>query len=265
MVTNIDGVKVNYIKEGIGDYIFILHGWGCDLTTYKMMVDILKDSYTVVAFDFPGFGDSEEPPVGWTMADYTDFTIKFVEYFGCKKASFIGHSLGTRIMIRMANRSNLNFEIEKMVFVAGAGILSSKADFYLKEYYNFKNKKEKLINNDDKKGLKLLRETADEDYAYLSDVMCECYVSAVSDDLEHMLPNIMVPTLLVWGEKDSATPVSDAKKMEQLIPDAGLVLLENADHYPFFDQPYIFKRVLESFFEIDTVNKRSVRKRLKIF
>lgn len=263
MVINIDGVKVNYIKEGKGDYIFILHGWGCDLTVYKMMVDILKDSYTVVAFDFPGFGESEEPPVGWTMADYTDFTIKFVEYFGCMRASFIGHSLGTRIMIRMANRSNLNFEIEKMVFVAGAGILSSDVECYLSEYNKFQTKKEQLMRDGLHKELEQLRKNADGDYAYLSEVMCKCYVSAVSDDLEHMLPNIKVPTLLIWGDKDVITPVSDAKKMEELIPDAGLVLLENADHYPFFDQPYIFKRVLESFFEIDTVNKRIVKRKSK--
>ena len=256
MEINIDGVKVNYSKEGKGDYIFILHGWGCDLTTYIMMVDILKDSYTVVSFDFPGFGESEEPPVGWDMADYTDFTIKLVDYFKCKKVSFIGHSLGTRILIRMANREKLNFSIEKMVFVAGAGILSKDVEFYLSEYNKFQAKKEQLMRDGKTKELEKLRKNAEGDYAYLSEVLCKCYVSAVSDDLEWMLPNITCPTLLIWGENDVVTPVDDGKKMEELIPDAGLVLLENADHYPFFDQPYVFKCVLESFFDIDSVKKR---------
>ena len=265
MEISIDGVKVNYSKEGKGEYIFILHGWGCDLTTYKMMVDILKDSYTVVSFDFPGFGESEEPPTGWDMADYTDFTIKFVEYYGCKKANFIGHSLGTRILIRMANRNELSFKIEKMVFVAGAGILSDDVEFYLSEYNKFQVKKEELIKAGKTKELEQLRKNAEGDYAYLSEVMCKCYVSAVSDDLEYMLPNIKSPTLLIWGENDILTPVSDGKKMEELIPDAGLVLLENADHYPFFDQPYIFKCVLESFFEIDSKIKKLKRKKSKLF
>ena len=264
MVTNIDGVKVNYIKEGKGDYIFILHGWGCDLTTYKMMVDILKDSYTVVAFDFPGFGDSEEPPVGWTMADYTDFTIKFVEYFGCEKASFIGHSFGTRILIIMANRKKLSYAIEKMVFVAGAGILDANAEFYLDEVRKFRKEKCALLKENNFIELENLRANSDPEYSYKSDVMCKVYENAVSEDLEPLLSGINIPTLLIWGDKDIITPFSDAKKMEKLIPDAGLVLLENADHYPFFDQPYIFKRVLESFFEIDTVNKRTIRKKTKI-
>lgn len=263
MVINIDGVKVNYIKEGKGDYIFILHGWGCDLTVYKMMVDILKESYTVVAFDFPGFGNSDEPTFGWTMSDYTDFTIKFIEHFGCKKASFIGHSFGTRILIIMANRVELSFDIDKFVFIAGAGILDANADFYLKEVRKFQQKKFELIEANKFLELEKLRANSDSEYAFKSNEMCKVYENAVAEDLEPLLTGINVSTLLIWGDKDVITPVSDAKKMEELIPDAGLVLLENADHYPFFDQPYIFKRVLESFFEIDTVNKRIVKRKSK--
>lgn len=265
MEISIDGVKVNCSKEGKGDYIFILHGWGCNLTMYKMLVDTLKDYYTVVSFDFPGFGDSEEPPRGWTMADYTDFTIKLVEYFKCSTASFIGHSLGTRILIRMANRDNLSYEIKKMVFIAGAGILSKYADDYIADYNKFKAKKEKYIREGKTDKLNQLRKNAPLDYAYSSEVMCECYLSAVSDNLENMLPNVNVPTLLIWGEKDKLTPVSDAKKMEKLIPDAGLVLLKNAEHYPFFDQPYAFKCILESYFEISEPLVKQKRRRFKLF
>lgn len=265
MEISIDGVKVNYTKEGKGEYIFILHGWGCDLTTYKMMVDILKEFYTVVVFDFPGFGESEEPPSGWTMADYTDFTIKFIESFGCKKVSFIGHSFGSRILILMANRKNLKYKIQKMVFVAGAGILDANVDFYLKEVRNFLEKKKQLIDNNNFIELERLRASSDIEYAYKSDVMCKVYENAVKEDLEPYLSGITVPTLLIWGDRDVVTPVSDAEKMERLIPDSGLVLLKDAEHYPFFDQPYAFKRVLESFFEIDNVNKKSLKRRTKIF
>lgn len=264
MEINIDGVKVNYIKEGEGDYVFILHGWGCDLTVYKMMVDILKDCYTVVAFDFPGFGDSDEPPVGWDMSDYTNFTIKFVEHFGCKKASFIGHSFGTRILIKMANIKNMNYQIEKMTFIAAAGILDANADFYINQVREFLIKKHQYIDAKDLENLEKLKKSSDNEYAYRSDVMCKVYENAVAEDLEGLLSGINVPTLLIWGDKDIITPVSDAKKMEQLIPDAGLVLFENADHYPFFDQPYAFKCVLESFFEINPTKRKILRKKSKL-
>ena len=250
MEISIDGLKINYSQEGKGDYVFILHGWDCDLTTYKMVVNILKASYTVVALDFPGFGQSEEPPTEWTMADYTDFTVRFVESFGCKKASFIGHSFGSRILILMANKKNLTYAIDKMVFVAGAGILDANADFYIQEVRNFRKKRSQLIESKSYDELEQLRDSSDIEYAYKSDVMCKVYENAVAEDLEPFLPGIAVPTLLIWGENDITTPVSDAKKMEKLISDSGLVVLQNAGHFPFLDQPYIFKRVMESFFEI---------------
>ncbi len=61
------------------------------------------------------------------------------------------------------------------------------------------------------------------------------------------MPSIKAPTLLIWGEDDTATPLSDAKKMERLIPDAGLVSFPGCGHYSFLDNPYLFGSVLKSF------------------
>jgi pimeloyl-ACP methyl ester carboxylesterase len=53
--------------------------------------------------------------------------------------------------------------------------------------------------------------------------------------------------LLIWGEEDTATPLSDAKIMEKLIPDAGLVSFKGCGHYSFLDNPFGFKTVLTNF------------------
>ena len=55
------------------------------------------------------------------------------------------------------------------------------------------------------------------------------------------------PTLLIWGTADTATPISDAKIMERLIPDAGLVAIEGAGHYSFLDSPGIFGAAFNNF------------------
>ena len=62
-------------------------------------------------------------------------------------------------------------------------------------------------------------------------------------------PQIAQPTLLVWGRNDTATPLSDGKKMEQSIPDAGLVVLEGG-HYSFLESPAIFENVMRSYFKL---------------
>ena len=78
----------------------------------------------------------------------------------------------------------------------------------------------------------------------------------VNEDLCHLMPRIKASTLLFWGENDTATPLSDAKRMEKLIPDAGLVTVAGAGHFSFLENPVLFERVLKSFLANDMVNKQ---------
>ena len=80
-----------------------------------------------------------------------------------------------------------------------------------------------------------------------SPLMKQVLVKTVNEDLTDMLPNIDVPTLLIWGERDTATPLKDAKIMEEKIPDAGLVVLKNAGHYSFLEDYFTFCAVIDSF------------------
>ena len=81
--------------------------------------------------------------------------------------------------------------------------------------------------------------------------MRQCLVKVVNEDLKPLLPRINPSTLLIWGENDDATPLSDGQIMEKEIPDAGLVTLKNAGHYAFLDQWFMFSRVIDSFLNIN--------------
>ena len=72
----------------------------------------------------------------------------------------------------------------------------------------------------------------------------------VNEDLTPLLPKIKAPTLLFWGNMDTATPLSDAKKMEKLIPDAGLVVAHGTGHFSFLENPGLFTAVMKNFFKI---------------
>ena len=88
------------------------------------------------------------------------------------------------------------------------------------------------------------------DYRAASPVMRATLVNVVNEDLTHLLSEIKQSTLLVWGDKDDATPLSDGQLMEKLIPDSGLVVIEGTGHYAFLEGWYTFSRVLASFLEI---------------
>ena len=85
------------------------------------------------------------------------------------------------------------------------------------------------------------------DYAQASPMMRRILSKVVNEDLTARLSLIKAPTLLVWGTEDTATPLSDARKMESLIPDAGLVAFDGCGHYSFLANPVGFKAVLKSF------------------
>lgn len=255
----VDGIEINYEEKGSGDPVILLHGWGSNITLFADLMDVLSVKYTVFAMDMPGFGESSEPPGAWCVDDYVRFVTDFITGFGIGKVTLLGHSFGGRIVIKMCSKEDLPFIVEKAILVDSAGILPPKTNRKNFRTYYYKAGKailsSKLMQKISPGSLENFRKKmGSADYAAASPLMRQVLVKVVNEDLEPYLPNIKCPTLLVWGVNDTATPISDAEKMEKLIPDAGLVRLENAGHYSFLDQRYIFNRVIRSFMKIEEEN-----------
>ena len=61
------------------------------------------------------------------------------------------------------------------------------------------------------------------------------------------MPGVKVPALLIWGEKDTATPIETGEMMEKLIPSAAIIRVPGAGHFPFVDNWELTARVLASY------------------
>ena len=260
----LNGININHYDRGFGSGVLFLHGWGSDLASFQPFLDRISEpglGYRVCALDLPGFGQSGEPPAAWSVDDYADFTLDFLAALGIKSAVLIGHSFGGRIAIKLAARKNLPIEVPKIILVDSAGIRRKRTVKQMAWLFFYKAVK-RIVSMEavQKKFPELLekwrKKIGSEDYRNASPRMRECLVKAINEDLTSCLPSISCPTLLIWGENDTATPLEHAKIMEKLIPDAGLVVLKNAGHYSFLDQSYTFGRVLDSFLEIDKKSGR---------
>lgn len=252
----VNGININYEQKGSGELIVLLHGWGSNITLFANLIELLSKKFTVVAMDMPGFGKSEEPPSAWCVDDYVQFVVDFLADYDNKRIIFLGHSFGGRVTIKMCSRSDLPFAVDKVILVDSAGIMppkTNKKSFRTRFYKAGKAfLSTKLMQKAAPDALESFRKKmGSADYAAASPLMRQVLVKTVNEDLEPLLPNIKCPALLVWGVNDTATPLSDGEKMEQLIPDAGLVKLENAGHYSFLEQQFIFNRVMSSFLKID--------------
>lgn len=256
MNIEVNGYNICYKITGEGERtIVILQGWGTHLGMYDSMAAAVNDACRVVQLDFPGFGGSDEPREAWNVDAYADFFCDFMKALKIEKASLIGHSYGGRVIIKLAAREKLPFKIEKLVLVDSAGILPKKS-FSQKVRIRWYKIMKKFLNL--KVIYALFPEIIDdwrsrqgsEDYRRATPRMRECLVMAVNEDLTGLLSKIRQETLLVWGDKDTATPIEDAKKMEAEIPNSGLVVLEGTGHYSFLEQPTVFRNVLRSYFAI---------------
>lgn len=243
MHITIDGRQVSYVDEGQGVEVLLLHGWAAPAETYRLIIDHLSPRCRVVAPDLPGFGGSDEPPAPWAVDDYVDFVLKFAEAVGLRAPILIGHSNGGRIIIKLMNRLKLPFSVPKIVLMDAAGIKPKHGLEYYIKVYSYKAAKHLLPGLAEK----MRRKVGSSDYRNASPVMRQTMVLALKEDLTSLLSGIRVPTLLIWGENDTATPLSDGKLMEQKIPDAGLVVLSGAGHFAFADHWGQCSRVLDVF------------------
>ena len=89
------------------------------------------------------------------------------------------------------------------------------------------------------------------DYNRATPMMRAILSKCVNEDLCSVMPKVTAPVLLFWGNKDTATPIADAHKMERLMPDAGLVVAEGAGHFAMLEQAELWKASVKSFLNID--------------
>lgn len=251
MRIDIDSVSVNYFLMGPESEkgVVMLHGWGANSELFRGSAELIAKKYRVAAPDMPGFGETAEPDGEWNVDSYTDFAVKFIEKLGFKKVILLGHSFGGRVIIKMANRKNLPFEISELILVDSAGIKPEKSQEQKMKESAVKLGK-KLLSASPKLLNKMQSMTGSEDYRNASPLMRRVLVNVVNEDLTKLLPTISCPALLIWGTLDTATPIADGRRMEQLIPDAGLAEIPGAGHYSFLDNPALFNAIIASFLKL---------------
>ncbi len=237
MRKNVKDIDINYIQYGNGTQdIVLLHGWGQNIAMMRPLGDLFQDKYKITILDLPGFGESKEPVEPWSIDDYVDCLNLFLKELKVKKPILMGHSFGGRVAIAYS----ANYKVHKLCLF-GSPCMRNR-ELTTKEKTLKALKKIPFLNN--------LAEVAknyigSRDYKAASPIMRQTLVNVINQDLTDCAKNIMVPTLLIWGELDTEAPVDEARELEKIIPDAGLVVLAGLGHYAYLDNlPQVYKILL---------------------
>lgn len=250
----VDGYNICYKTTGTGDKtVVILQGWGTDLGVYDSVAGVIDGSrYRVIQFDFPGFGGSDEPKEPWGVDGFADFFCRFMEVMQVKQATLIGHSYGGRVIIKLAARESIPFEITNIILIDSAGVLPVRTTAQKWKIRKYKILK-KFLNM--KLIYAMFPEVIDDwrsrqgsaDYRNATPMMRHCMVKAVNEDLTELLPKIRQEVLLIWGDQDTATPIRDAHIMEEKIPNCGLAVIPGTGHFSFLEKPAQFRGIMEAY------------------
>lgn len=238
------GQRARLVDLGSGDPVVVLHGWGGRIESMAPVISCLADR-RVLALDLPGFGESPAPDDAWGTADYALFVREVLAEAGVERADFVGHSFGAKTSLYLAATTDV---ARRLVLAGSSGLRTPPS---------FKARAKRWISRAGRAAGRLggpgaalrdalYRRIASEDYRNAGPLR-PTFVKVVNEDLTELLPQVRVPTLLVWGTEDDAVPVAHAKTMEERIPDAGLVLFEGAGHFAYLDEPDRFCRIVQHF------------------
>ena len=235
--------------------VLLLHGWGCDRSTFSFIQSTLGNEISMLSLDFPGHGQSDDPPYPWGVEDYEEQVLALLTLLSLTHVSVIAHSFGGRVALLLAGEHPEL--IDKLVITGGAGIKKPITESAKKRTAQFKRYNAAL---DTLKQIPLVRGLAEQmqtklrnhygsaDYIKLNEVMRKTFVKVLSLDMFPQLAHIQSPTILIWGSDDTETPLWMGQMMEKEIPDAALIVFEGGSHFAFVEQWQRFSLIVKQFF-----------------
>lgn len=243
----IDGLRVRYQAAGTGKPLLLLHGWGGSLASMTPVFNEFVNHYRVVAIDFPGHGESALPPRAWHVDDFVTLVRHLMDTLQLDRPHLIAHSHGGRVALKLA--AYWPDRVDRLVLVNSAGVPPPRSwHYYLRMMVARLGKGLARFGGDCGERLRqrLYRAVASSDYLAAGPLR-GTFVNLVKEDLTPVLSTIQSPTLLVWGEHDTDTPVACATIMARYIPHAELVVLQHAGHFSYLDQFGKFRLIVGRF------------------
>jgi len=267
----IHGHEVSYRMAGEGPTILLIHGIAGSSATWRAVMPVLAEKYTVIAPDLLGHGHSAKPRGDYSLGAYASGIRDLLAVLGRHRATLIGHSLGGGVAMQFAYQ--FPEAAERLVLVASGG-LGKEVSPLLKavtlpgaEYVLPLVLHARIREAAELPGT-VARRVGWRPSATLAEVW-RSYTSLTDRHGQmafvHTVRSVIdlagqrvsardrlylaeaVPTLIVWGDNDRIIPVAHAHRAAEAIPGARLEILHGAGHFlPSGDAEW-FLQVLEDF------------------
>ena len=265
------GHRRAFVRAGRGPVVLLLHGLGCDHTTWESVIDSLSRRYTVIAPDLLGHGRSDKPRADYSVGGYANGMRDLLTCLGIDRVTVVGHSFGGGVAMQFAYQ--FPERTERLVLVASGGLGPDVSPLIRAiTTPGFHPAMAMLtlpgVRHAGKVGLRSLaklplRHTRD------LDEVAEIYDSFKDPAARHAIRHVVravvdwrgqvvtmadrayltqeMPMAVIWGSDDQVIPVSHASRAAELAPGARVEVIPNAGHFPHKDHPQRFAKVVHEF------------------
>jgi len=235
-----------YVEEGSGETIVLLHGLFGALSNFSNLFNFFKQKYHILIPLLPIYNSPKEKT---SLDGLLEFLEGFMAMKSLKNVVVLGNSLGGHLALKYVLTHQAN--VKAMVLTGSSGLYEEglKDGYPQRDNYEYIKKKTEYTFYDPKVATK---ELVDEVFDIVSDrgkALSTIYMarSAMKDNLRERIPEITIPSLLIWGKQDNITPPSVADEFNALLPDVELKWIDKCGHAPMMEHPEKFNTVLEQF------------------
>ena len=243
----LSGKRMHFRKGGTGPGLLLLHAaWGDAELSWSSVWDELSRSYTVIAPDLPGFGQSS-PLLKPALPSFARELKELLDAEQMDRVSVVGNSFGAAVAIQFAN--DFSSAISQLVLVNGGympsiplpirtliglPIVNQGFRWFIRRLtFSLQTLKRSFADPARLPSgfFKKIQETA---FAY-SNISFDVVMNMTEPLLKPA-----VPTLLLWGAQDGLAPLKQARALQKWIPDAKLITISGAGHMPQVEHPQEF-------------------------
>jgi pimeloyl-ACP methyl ester carboxylesterase len=273
--TIIDNLEIAYIKEGNGKQtIVFIHGLSSNADAWSRNIVSLKEKYTCVALDLPGFGKSSKVAPTYTPTYYAEIVVKLIDKLKLKNVIVAGHSMGGQAAIKLA--LNHPQKLKQLILIAPAGIEEFNAQQalllkntitadmvsrttdeqidrnYQLNFFKVPDEAQTMISE-----RKKIRQSSD--FSQYCDVIVKSVVGMLDDPTQAELNLISVRTLVIFGKNDnlipnrylnpSLTTTLIGSAAQEKIKNSTLHFVSKSGHFVQFENPTDVNRIITTWIE----------------
>ncbi|MBF4162860.1 alpha/beta fold hydrolase [Nocardioides sp. CBS4Y-1] len=260
-----------FVKVGSGPVLLLLHGLGCDHTTWEPVIDTLAEHFTVIAPDLLGHGQSAKPRADYSVGGYANGMRDLLTVLGIDKVTVVGHSFGGGVAMQFAYQ--FPERTERLMLVASGG-LGPEVTPVIRAITlpGFHQVMGALtlpgVRHAGIAGMRALSATplrATRDLDEVADIYDSFKDPAARAAIRHVVRAVVdvkgqivtmadrayltqaMPMCVVWGRDDQVIPVKHAGNAAALAPDARVEVIPHCGHFPHKDDPERFARIMVEF------------------